>query len=158
MSRPSLRQIGEVAAVVGVVFSLVFVGLELRNSARAARASAYQQLGIAVTNGWMTKATNRELNDLLAAAEADDPAAWESLTDSDRRLVESFVVANLRLYETVFHQVEERLLPTNAMESLGWNGFGDTNLMQRTWGQVRGRVTPNFADYLESQSPKLGGY
>lgn len=155
MTKPSLRQVGEVAAVLGVVCSLVFVGLELRNSARAARASAYQQLGIAVTNGWMTKATNRELNDLISAAEEDDPAGWESMSESDRRLVESFVVANLRLYETVFHQVDEHLLPENAMESLGWDGFGNTNLVRRTWARLRHRVTPRFAEYLESLGPQL---
>ncbi len=155
MKRPSLREIGEVAAVVGVVVSLIFVGLQLRDSARAARASAYQQLGIAVTSGWMTKATNRELNDLIFKAEAADSAGWEGLSESDRRLVESFVVANLRLYETVFHQVDEHLLPANAMESLGWNGFGSTNLVQRTWARVRDRVTPGFANYLESITPQL---
>lgn len=153
--RLSLREIGEIAAIVSVVLSLVFVGLELRNSARAARASAYQQLGIAVTNGWMTKATDRELNDLVSMAEADDPAGWESLSDSDRRLVEAFVVANLRLYETVFHQVDESLLPDDAMASLGWDGFGNTNLVRRTWRRIRPRVTPSFAAYLESVTPQL---
>jgi hypothetical protein len=155
INKPSLRQIGEVAAVLGVVSSLIFVGLELRNNARAARASAYQQLGVAVTNSWMTKAANRELNDLIYTAESDDDTGWESLNESDRRLVESFVVANLRLYETVFHQVEEHLLAKEAMESLGWNGFGNTNLVRRTWARIRDRVTPSFADYLESTTPHL---
>jgi hypothetical protein len=155
MARLSIRQIGEAAAVLGVVSSLVFVGLELRNNARAARAAAYQELGIAVTDGWMTKATNRELNDLVYLADADDPAGWERLGESDRRIVESFVVANLRLYETVYLQVDQRLLPPDAMESLGWVGFGDTNLVRRTWPQIRGYVTPSFAEYLEAAAPEL---
>lgn len=103
----------------------------------------------------MTKATNRELNDLVFVAEAEDSTGWEGLSESDRRLVESFVVANLRLYETVFHQVDGHLLPENAMEALGWTGFGSTRLVQRTWARVRDRVTPGFARYLESITPEL---
>jgi len=50
---PSVREIGEVVAVLGVMASLAFVGLELRESRISARATAYQELGIAVADNWM---------------------------------------------------------------------------------------------------------
>lgn len=155
MARTSFRQIGEAAAAVGVVASLVFVGLELRDNARAARAAAYQEMGLAAADTWLMKATDRELNDLVEITDADDPAGWEGLGESDRRLVTSYVQGLLRQYETVFLQVREQLLPENAMESLGWMGFGDTNLLLRTWPRVRRYVTPEFAAYLEAGSPQL---
>ena len=155
MPRLTARQVGEAVAVMGVISSLVFVGLELRDNARAARASAYQELGIAVTEMWMTQATNRELTDLVRGTEGDDPEFWERLGESDRRLVEAFVVANFRLWETVFLQVEQKLLPGDALVALGWHRFGDTNLVRRTWSRVRPRVTPEFAEYIEATSPHL---
>jgi hypothetical protein len=155
MPKTSIRQFAEVAAAVGVVASLVFVGLELRDNSRAARAAAYQELGLAAADSWLMKASDRELNDLVEIADADDPAEWEALTVSDRRLVESYVQGLLRQYETVFLQVNEKLLPAAAMESLGWNGFSDTNLLIRTWSVVGKRTTPGFAAYLEDMSPQL---
>ena len=155
MAEKSLRPLGEAAAVLGVVASLVFVGLELRNNGRAARAAAYQELGLAAADTWLMKAANRELNDLVEIADADDPAGWEGLEESDRRLVASFVQGLLRQYETVFLQVDEKLLPPEAMESLGWKGFGEANVVLRTWPRVRKYVTPAFAAYLEAGSPQL---
>ena len=155
MAMTSIRQVGEAAAVLGVVASLLFVGLELRNNGRAARAAAYQELGFAAADTWLMKASDRELNDLVEIADADDSAAWEQLGESDRRLVESFVVGVLLQYETVFRQVDEKLLPEDAMESLGWKGIGEAPLIRRTWPEVRKRVTPSFAAYLEAESPQL---
>jgi hypothetical protein len=151
----TMRQLGETAAAVGVVASLVFVGLELRDNARAARASAYQELGFAAAETWLMKATDRELNDLVEIADEDDPAGWGALTESDQRLVASYVQGLLRLYETVFLQVEEGLLPADAMGALGWEGFSDTSLLRRTWPRARQYVTAEFATYLEAQSPRL---
>ena len=155
MRKTSMRQLAEIAAALGVVASLVFVGLELRDNSRAARAAAYQELGLAAADSWLMKASDRELNDLVEIADADDPAEWEALTVSDRRLVASYVQGLLRQYETVFLQVNEKLLPAAAMESLGWNGFSDTNLLIRTWPAVGKRTTPGFAAYLEEMSPQL---
>jgi hypothetical protein len=155
VSKTSFRKLGEAAAVLGVVGSLVFVGLELRNNGRAARAAAYQELGLAAADTWLMKATDRELNDLVEIADADDPAGWDGLDESDRRLVTSYVQGLVRQYETVFLQVNEKLLPADAMESLGWHGFGETNLVIRTWPRVRKYVTPGFAAYLEAASPQL---
>jgi len=133
MARTSFRQVGEAAAVLGVVGSLIFVGLELRNNGRAARAAAYQEIGLATAGSWFMRAEDPRLNDLLYIAMADDPDEWESLEESDRRRVESYVVAIARVYETVFLQVEEQLLPAGALESLGYAGFGDANILRRTW-------------------------
>jgi hypothetical protein len=155
MGRTSIRQLAEVAAALGVVGSLVFVGFELRDNSRAARAAAYQELGLAAADSWLMKASDRELNDLVEIADAEDPAEWEALTQSDRRLVASYVQGLLRQYETVFLQVNENLLPEDAMDSLGWNGFGDANLLIRTWPMVRKYVTPRFSAYLEQRSPQL---
>ena len=157
MARTSVRQVGEAIAVLGVVGSLVFVGIELRNNGRAARAAAYQGLGFAAADTWLMKATNRELNDLVEIADAEDSAGWDDLSESDQNLVRAYVQGLLRLYETVFLQVEEKLLPPDAMESLGWEGFGDTHLLRRTWSEARGYVTPRFAEYLETETPELRG-
>ncbi len=151
----SVRQVGEVVGLLGVVGSLVFVGLELRQSRIAARAAAYQELGIAVASNWMDRANNRELNDLVFLAMTADSAAWADVSASDVYLLRSYVVANVRLYETVYLQVQQQLLDADALENLGWTHLLDSKLLQRMWPQVRSAVTPGFASYLEAEQPIL---
>jgi hypothetical protein len=144
--------------LLGVVASLVFVGLELRQSRIASRAAAYQELGIAVADNWMARANNRELNDLVFLAMNADSATWADLSASDAYLLRSYVVANVRLYETVYLQVQQQLLDADALENLGWTHLLDSKLLERMWPQVRPAVTPGFAKYLEAEQPTLRSF
>ena len=145
MEKISVRQVGETVVVVGVVLSLVFVGFELQASRVASRAAAYQELGIAVADVWMARAQDRELSDALGRFDADST----EISRSDLILVLSFTVANLRLFETVYLQVEQGLLEEEAMDALGWSGFAQSRLLRQTWPYVRRIVSPAFATYLE---------
>ena len=158
MPRRSLRDIGEAVALLGVVASLGFVGLELRQSRIAAQAAAYQELGIAIADNWMGRANNRELNDLVLVAATADSATWADLNASDVWLLRSYVLANLRLYETAYLQVEENLLEADALERLGWTNFLNSEFLERMWPQARSMVSPVFAAYLEAERPLVGRF
>ena len=142
-------------ALLGVVASLVFVGLELRQNRISARAAAYQELGIAIADNWMGRANDRVLNDLVSLASTADSATWASVSDSDVYLLRSYVAANLRLHETVYLQVDQGLLEPDALDTLGWTYFLGSTLLGRMWSQVRPLVTPGFAAYLENENPEL---
>lgn len=158
MPRRSMREIGEAVALLGVVASLVFVGLELRQTRIAAQAAAYQELGIAVAENWMGRANDRALNDLVLVAATGDSAAWADLEASDVYLLRSYVLANIRLYETAYLQVEQQLLEADAMERLGWTSFLNSQFLERMWPQARPMVSPAFAAYLEAEQPGLGKF
>lgn len=158
MLKLSVRDVGEAVAVLGVGASLVFVGLELRESRIASRAAAYQELGTAVAHNWMGRANDRELNDLVLVATAADSAAWANVSESDVYLLRSYVVANLRLYETAYLQVEQKLLGADALESLGWTGLLNGKLLERTWPHASPMVSPAFATYLEAEQPRLQSF
>ena len=157
MPKRSIREVGETIALIGVVASLVFVGLELRQSRIAAQAAAYQELGIAISNIWMERTNNRELNELVRIANGPDSAAWAELSESDVYLLRSLIVANVRLFETVFLQVEQGLLEKDAMDRLGWASLLNSTILERMWPHVRQAVTPSFATYLEDVQPRLRG-
>jgi hypothetical protein len=157
MPKRSIRELGEAVALLGVVASLVFVGLELRQSRISARAAAYQELGIAIADNWMGRANDRVLNDLVSLASTADSVTWAEVSDSDIYLLRSYVAANLRLHETVYLQVRQGLLDADALETLGWTYFIDSTLLVRMWPHVKPLVTPGFAAYLENEQPKLVG-
>lgn len=68
--------------LLGVVAPLVFVGLELRQSRIAARATAYQELGIVVASNWMDRANNGKRNDPVFLAMTADSATWADVASS----------------------------------------------------------------------------
>lgn len=150
MPRLSAREIGEGVAILGVVLSLLFVGLQLRQNALVSRASAYQELGIAMAEGWRLRASDRELNDLIYRAGSTDPDDWSNLTDSDIRRVRAFVLSTLRIYQSAYLEVQEGLLRPEALEDLGIDAFRNTKLLQNMWPSVRGGLSVEFADYLAS--------
>lgn len=152
-----VRDIGEAVALLGVIASLVFVGLELRENRIASRAAAYQELGIAVAGDWMARAENRELNDLVLIAANGDSASWAGLSESDVYLLRSYTLSSIRLFETAHLQIEQRLLGQDAMERLGWRNFLESTFLGRMWPHVRPMVSPAFRSYLEVQRPDLIG-
>lgn len=87
--RISSRTIRQSVAAAGVIASLAFVGLQIRQSNIQARAAAYQAIGIATSGDW---------------------ERWERLLSAD-----------LRMLETVLLQVDQGLLPQNAITRLGYN-------------------------------------
>ena len=146
----SYRETGEIIAVVSVVFSLIFVGLELRQSTIASQAAAYQELGIATSEVWFRMSSDSELNNMLFVIDKDPVNGYINLSQSDRNRALSYVMGNLRLYETVYLQVEQGLLDANALKYLGWEGFGSSNLLKGTWRDAKKYVTPAFAEYIET--------
>lgn len=150
MPRLSAREIGEAVAILGVVLSLFFVGLQLRQNALVSRASAYQDLGIAMAEGWRLRASDRELNDLVYRAGSADPDDWSNLTDSDIRRVRAYLLSTLRIYQSAYLEVQEGLLRPEALEDLGIDGMRETSLLQNMWPFVRGQLSVEFADYLAS--------
>jgi len=151
MPRPSVRIVGEVVAVVSVVLSLVFVCLQLRQSTIAETASAYQELGIAMSEGFRIRATDRGLNDVLAGAASSDPAVWATMSDSDKDLARVYVLSVMRVYQSAFLEVREGLLRPEALEELGISGFKRSNLLQNVWPRVKVSLSPESATYLEAE-------
>ncbi len=95
----------------------MFVGLEIRQSNVQARAASYQALGIA------TAEFHRKYDDRLAALAVQSASQPESLANWSavdwERSFRSWVDA-LRLFETLLLQVEQGLLPQDALGRLGW--------------------------------------
>jgi hypothetical protein len=151
MPKPSTREIGEVVAILGVVLSLLFVGLQLRQNALVSRTSAYQELGIAMAEAWRLRASDRELNDLIFRAGSTDPDVWSNLTDSDIRRVRAYLLSTLRIYQSAYLEVREGLLRPQALEDLGIDGFRDSRLLQNMWPFVRNQISVEFAHHLAAE-------
>lgn len=148
MSGGTLR---ETLGLVGVVASLIFVGAEVRQNTIASRAAAYQDIGFAVMEGWRSMALDRgwaELNTL-----ANDPSRWDEIDDAGWLQLKWRTIGGMRGWETVYLQVQQGLLPQDAMQRFGYDVDPRVYFpnFERTWSEIRNMMDEEFAAYMERE-------
>jgi hypothetical protein len=74
----------ETLAALGVIASMVFVGLEIRQNNNLAQAAAYQAIGIASAEAWDNQAHDREF---LQATQSKAPAAMVTIDWTQKEAV-----------------------------------------------------------------------
>lgn len=145
MNREQQKNIFEAAGMVAIVASLIFLSLEIRQSNVQARAAAYQAIGIATAAAFDSLAHDREFMILAQrAADAMDKADW--------RQYAAKMTVFARLGETVLLQVEQGVLPPDAMKRLGyggWTGIFEDPKGACTWPLIRPGVSSSFREFVE---------
>ena len=129
----------------GVVGSLVFVGLEVRQNTLATRAAAFQDMGTAISEVWLLGAQDPTLASLTLRSLQDPDAEF---TAEEEAQIANQDIAALRQYEVVWRQVNLGILDGEVLGYFGWDprevALGDR------WQRIRGFMSPDFRDFLES--------
>jgi len=159
MNSEKLRAYVELVGIFGIIVSLIFVGIELRNSNVQARAAAFQAIGIATSEFHQTM--DDRLN--LLYEQAFDEKALKTWSYSDWLAVDRRLRADLRLFETALLQVEQGLLGEETIVNLGFAAFGENFLsipaVACLWPRLSagpGRVGPQVRAWIENGSPPGG--
>ncbi len=143
------RALAEGAAAVGVIVSLVFVGFEVRQNTVAARAQAYQEIGLTVAQFWHDDASNPQLLEILQRANDPDSQVAAGLTPVELDQARSLLTAILRLWETLFLNIQIGSLPAEAMDQMGnWYAVCRWPLMAREWDFFREQLGDDFESYV----------
>ncbi len=140
------KAIRETLAALGVIASMVFVGLEIRASNTQARAAAYQAIGIATAAAFDTWAHDRQflMSGRYKGAAAMDTTDWRQWGNKMNVFA--------RLGETVLLQWELGLLPPDAIERLGygsWRGTLEDPINACVWPLIRPGVSDSFRQFVE---------
>lgn len=144
------KQLVEIVGFLGVVMSLVFVGLELRQSTIASRAEAYQELGIATSNLLMNSLAVDGLRVVLNKAGAGEESI-QSMTEEELWKATQWAQATLRVFETVYLQVELGQLEPEALDYLGWEGYLQFPWLKNLWPRINPMLSRPFREYVESE-------
>ena len=132
----------EVIGFLGVTASLVFVGLEVRQNTIATRATAYQDMGAAVSGFWLDVAS-----DSVRAKSTIGPLVDAELSGTDAQQL-SQLIATYRQYEVIWRQVGLGLLEDEALYYFGWDPSQFMEL--GGWDLVRRFMSEDFAVYVET--------
>jgi len=140
----------ELAGVVSVVLSLLFVGWEIRQNTSVAKAQTRVEL-TALNNEFLERIrSDPEFSEIwrnawLSEETLDAPAEYR---------IEFMLMQFLRLLENVHLQHQQGLLEREALRSYGFLGFDQIFLVhprfERIWQHRRASFDPDFVAFLES--------
>jgi hypothetical protein len=134
-----------------VIISLVFVGMQIRESNIQARAAAYRAIGISTAE--FHRGFNERMNRVVT--ESEYPEAVKRWTLEDWETMERIETADLRMLEMIQLQVEQGLLPTDAVARLGynWGPILSSPAMACMWPELRTQVGSSVRKLIEDSTP-----
>jgi len=141
-----LRDVVELGGILAVVVSLIFVGVELRQTASAVRAAALQSITSDAHGINVARAENPELNLALRLWREDS----DSLTLDQANAAWSWEFAALRHFENIFRQAELGVLPLEDVERrFAMHANFDSPRFAARWTRFKVGFTPTFVEFLD---------
>jgi len=141
------KGIRETLTAVGVVVSLLFVGLELRQNTLAVKATALNDLASGSRDYLLAVSADRELVAATMAFMAD-----EELDRVDVTRVEMTLMAIFRNLENVFLQVRTGAVDASALQSYGFRGAYGSTHFRDWWGRTRPGFNLDFVAAFETEN------
>lgn len=146
------KTIAEILGMLAVFAGLVFVGYELRQNNRLGRATAYQAIGTSTAETWATISTEPRLAELFLTGR--DSAQVLQWTREDWATYAAGMQAFFRLLEMTLLQVEQGVLPPDAMDRLGYLSATDwltSPSIACVWRRFGHMGTERFARFLQQR-------
>jgi hypothetical protein len=148
-ARFSVRAVIDTVGLVGVIGSLIFVGLQIRQNTRLARAEAYRAVEQTAVQWDFIAATDDELVPLLRGVTYEG-LRRDQLSDPDKWRVGSMFDALLRSYESIYRQVQEEILPATALDGFANDQF-TSPYMNDLWPILKPNYRTDFVAYFEDR-------
>jgi hypothetical protein len=147
--------IGQLASALGVIASLVFVGVQVRQSVRTAKATAFQTLISSIIDVNMTCISQPgflELVERNRKGEASDP--------EEHRVYVIFVLTAARLAQSAHYQMRLGLLNELQLESVIYNLLRHLNTPagSAVWSELAKRSDPEFCRYVEALTERIDSF
>ena len=151
MSLQDWGAIGELIGGVAIIVSLLYVGLQIRQSTNASRAATNQSFS-AQYSDLILQITKPELRDIFWRG----IAGLNNLKESEKAAFMALMASIMRTYETFyFERVEGRF------DSRMWNGYMaqmfdlyNNEGVREYWAIRKHQFADEFQSYLESHSAK----
>ena len=150
MSLEDLGNIGELVAAIGVIISLIYLAVQIRQNSRWLRASLEQSI---------TDSTNQTIQAAAASPQfsrvvLEGQERFEELTEDEQRQFALCAIGTFRIYEQAFHQ----FCSGNLSEEI-WSGHEallrmtlQSEAIRRWWSARREVFHQRFREYVDEVS------
>ena len=144
----------EAVAAIGIILSLTFVAVELRQNTKAIQATVRNDLASASRDWTLATATSPELAEARVKWEAGD-----EMTEVEFIMVQQLAIGLLRNAENVYLQVRNGSVDESALVGHGFRGVPllEADRFVVFWQStgISQKFNPDFVEAFEAQNPLL---
>jgi hypothetical protein len=149
----AIQAIAEAAGAIGVILSLAYLAVQVRQNTRSVRGEMYDSIVTAMVDTVEPLAQDAKLAKLFESAVED----WRSVSYEDRSQLVYLLFSVFKLFENLFYQFRQGTLEPGLWE--GWRrlilSYYTMPGVQTWWEMRRGAFSAEFCEFLET-SPKEG--
>ena len=147
MKLPELASIAEIVGAFAVVISLIYVGVQVNDSAGAVRAASANDANVAVQSWYQQIGSDQQTSEIFYEALTSE----EALSNQEEFQFLMIFHAVFLAFQNSYLLAEEGTIDVELREALtgGILGVKDTPGMRRYWRQRKSYLHSDFADYVD---------
>ena len=141
------KYIFEIGGALGLIGSLIFVGIEIRQNTSAVRSSAQQAISEQITELYYTIAPDERLSNLLSRA-LYDGITKKDLSPTDNISLRLMIQGGLRRVENVYLQYKNGIISDKAFDRIGMNYYRNP-YSREVWEENKNKFDKDFILFFE---------
>ena len=142
------REVFEIFGLIGVIGSLIFVGVEVRQNTAEIRGSTHQSVSEQVNELYLTIAEDKRLSKLISEM-MEDSNLRKNLNPADQISLDFVILTGLRRIENIHLQYLDGILSNDAFDRIGMN-FYRKQYAKETWEMYKGGFDDDFVSFFET--------
>ena len=142
------REIFEIFGILGVIGSLIFVGVEVRQNTAEIRGSTHQSVSEQVNELYLTIAEDERLSKLISEM-MENSNLRKSLNPADQISLDFVILTGLRRIENIYLQYLDGILSSDAFDRIGIS-FYRIQYAKETWEKYKGGFDSDFVTFFET--------
>jgi hypothetical protein len=145
------KEIAELAGIIAVVCSLIFVGLELRQTSAVARMEANNNFVADMAEGMRQLALSPELSQLVADISGNNKQL-SNLTRQEWMQIRTWYMSTLMSWNGLFQNVQEDILDGKYLATIGGGGQYNNDSFRQLWPGMKPVFSEEFGVFFETLS------
>ncbi len=149
----TLQETLQILGGIGVIASMIYVGIQIRNNARAVRAATYQQISVISLQAWLSLGHNGDTVDIMLRG-IDDFSALARVEKARFRFI---LMAYLKSYENAWFQHKIGTFSESDWKAMtaDMHSFFSSPGTHAAWPLVKNRFNEEFVAYVDDVVQRL---
>ena len=143
----------EIFGILGVIGSLIFVGVEVRQNTAEIRGSTHQSVSEQINELYLTIAEDVRLSKLVSGM-MENSNLRKNLSPADQISLDFVILTGLRRVENIYLQYLDGILSNDAFDRIGMN-FYRRQYARETWEKYKGGFDSDFVAFFEKLRDEL---
>ncbi len=148
MTLEKFALLGSIMSGLGVIATIIYTAIEIRNNTRAVQASAFQDVVDSFASISFDIGKDKNLTDLVLRAGRD----FSVLTDVEQAQYNFMLLSFLRRAESLYFQTENRTLRdihwVGIRASIDW--VMSSPGARTSWQEIKNRFNPEFTTFIDA--------